>query len=94
MTAYPKPKRIKNPEYMAWIRRQHCLTCYSSPSEAHHENEIGHGAMGSKCDDTRCVPLCFECHQDRHTMGRDFWFGIDIEDVIKRLYSQYIDDNR
>jgi len=94
VTAYPKPKRIKNPEYLAWIRQQPCLVCYRSPCVAHHEQEVGHGGMGTKCSDRRGVPLCYECHNDRHMMGRGFWMEIDIEAVIKKLNARYIDENR
>ncbi|MCP4651485.1 MAG: DUF968 domain-containing protein, partial [PVC group bacterium] len=75
--------------YKKWIRTKPCLKCWSITGVvAHHENKKGHGSMGSKCSDLRCLPLCSgNCHSSfqgsRHETSREeFWGDIDVEAII------------
>ncbi len=81
---------VRDKAYLAWIRKKPCLVCGYSGQDSvpHHEQLPGHGGKGTKCDDTRTLPLCMVCHLDRHTYGRDFW-DIDPEAEIAKLQAEY-----
>lgn len=88
MRAIPKPKRIRDERYLAWIRTKHCLVCMDSLVEAHHVLPMGGGKMGSKTDDRRTVPLCRDAHQKYHDKGRvrfEEIYGLDLEAEILKL---------
>lgn len=62
LRAIPKPAAPPRSEaYKAWIRTLACIACEAqrTPTEAHHH---GRRAVGRKCSDYRCVPLCSACH--------------------------------
>jgi hypothetical protein len=84
-----------DPTYLAWIRPQSCTVCGAAstmwnPGHAHHVNEHGHGTMGSKTSDRRCLPLCHICHNYVHTQGRD-WLDsrVDVEARIEELNARW-----
>lgn len=61
-----RSSRVRDPEYMAWIRKQPCAAdglspCYGSV-EADHTGGRG---MSQKSDDHTCIPLCRRHHQQR-----------------------------
>lgn len=91
MRAIPKPKRIRDEQYLAWIRTKPCLACiYHKDSyiDAHHVLPMGGGKMGSKTDDRRTVPLCRDAHQRYHDKGRvrfEEIYGLDLEAEILKL---------
>jgi hypothetical protein len=86
MKPQPKPVRVSDPAYLSWIRTQPCIRCDRQPSEAHHQPAVGHSSVGSKCDDTRAVPLCTEHHAELHRRGRHtFWGSFDVETYISQL---------
>lgn len=88
-----KRRAVRSADYLAFVRSQPCCVCRTLQDvAAHHEQEKGQGAKGSKADDTRAVPLCTRCHRLRHDKGRSMWgvWGIDPEQVIARLKSEYI----
>ncbi len=70
---YFKTKPYRSEKYKKFIRSKPCLTCGSSGSEHHHESLSG-GGTGTKCPDNESLPLCFECHNERHHIGRDTFF--------------------
>ncbi len=85
--SYPKNKPERNDDYKKWIRTKPCLKCWYTITVPHHETEKGHGIMGGKTSDKRCVPLCASCHtystNSRHNTSREeFWGDIDIEAII------------
>lgn len=92
MKSFWKEKPVEDKKYKQFIREQPCLTpgCPWPPSP-HHEQEPHKGIMGGKCDDRRCVPLCFSCHRKRHDYGRTFYktHNIDVEAEIIRLNKEY-----
>ena len=72
---YPKAPPARMPQYLAWLRRQHCSRCGVSVGvEASHHPVKGHGATGLKCPDSRAIPLCARCHREHHTkpLSRDW----------------------
>lgn len=80
MTPDPKPgkkKKKKRPEdtdYKTFIRSLPCLICGKNGSVHHHESLEGSG-MGMKCNDKEAIPLCVECHHQRHHIGRSTFYG-------------------
>lgn len=96
-----KPKRVRDPKYLAWIRTQRCLLDWALsnepkgclfPVEAHHVREKGRRGIGTKPSDRRAVPLCKETHRWYHDHGREQFerdFGIDLEGTIRRLNAAY-----
>lgn len=61
----PKPRRITNEHFLAWLRSRPCDFCGApSPSEPHHVQTVGAGGM-----DYDALSSCRRCHdliQDRH----------------------------
>ena len=84
----PKEQPWRSESYRDFIRTQICLNpdCRSGmQSEAHHEQEVGHGGKATLCDDSRTLPLCPLCHVPiRHHYGRSIWrkWKIDPEQMI------------
>lgn len=68
-TGLEKPKRYRNPKYLAWIRMQPCCSCCAPPPNiAHHARNLDPGRpTQSKVSDYDAVPLCQVCHQAEHT---------------------------
>jgi hypothetical protein len=85
--AFPKPVRLKDKSYLAWVRRQPCLVDYVV-AEAHHT--VSRGAGGS---DYRSVPLCIRHHKEVHRMGREAFqvkYRLDFGEEIVRLMEIFI----
>jgi len=85
--AFPKPVRLKDKAYVAWIRRQPCLVDYVV-AEAHHT--VTRGAGGS---DYRSVPLCIRHHKEAHRMGRASFEAkhrLDFTEEVIRLLEIFI----
>ncbi len=92
-----KPRRIRDEQYLAWIRTQPCLTCDGGPDvehiEAHHVREKGKGGTGTKPSDYRAVPLCRDAHSGYHGTGRENFerlYNINLEAEILRLNAEYL----
>lgn len=85
--AFPKPIRIRDRAYLAWIRLKPCVGCRRIAKQAHHV--IARGAGGS---DYQTVPLCFRCHRQVHDFGRDFFevkHAIDLEIEARLLFQKW-----
>lgn len=89
----PKPVREIDSAYRRWIKSLPCLVdkigCIL-PIDPHHVIPDGGGKMGSKVDDSRCVPLC-RLHHDQ-AERRDYFerhFRIDFEIAIQQLNARY-----
>jgi hypothetical protein len=63
----PKNKK-KNAEYRTFIDTLPCHMCGSRATHHHESIEFCRGTS-SKEPDTRCVPLCHQCHNERHSVG-------------------------
>ena len=89
--SYMSSEPFRNPDYLAYIRRQPCLVCGGAcgPSEAHHE--YGHGTS-IKGSDFRALPLGTKHHRERHDKGRRFWdeYNIDPTAEMMRLLEWYL----
>ena len=91
--AYPKPFTYQNEAYKGWIRMQPCAKCgMVGFSVAHHERGLGGGGVGMKPPDYYCVPLCNNCHYERHTTGYlTFWEGYSPPMVVIEYLSAYLE---
>ena len=84
-----KKKRIVNKKYKDWIKQLPCEIS-GKQAEPHHCNRVGHGSIGSKTDDTRCIPLSHVLHAELHQTGRTTFavkYNISYEEIITRLNS-------
>ena len=86
-----KTKTVRDPKYLAFLRKQPCCVCRWIPStscsyliEAHHTTT---GGMGIKGSDLQAVPLCFACHRHVHEHRKDS-IG-NLEEIISKLRSDY-----
>lgn len=89
MRPQPKPQSKRNKPYRMWIASLPCcVSGYKHPSELndpHHVPLDGHGAKGSKTDDTRCIPLRHDLHVEAHNSGKISFaekYGLDYELLI------------
>ena len=89
-----KPWRSK--KYMEWVSSQPCCIIGTpGPNDPHHENIPGHGTMGGKCGDDRCVPLAHHLHVEMETPGNSreaFWkkYRKDPDKIIGALNAKFI----
>lgn len=91
-TMKPQPKQVaeRSEAYKAWIRSLSCISCDRQPSVPHHQPAVGHSSIGNKVSDYRCMPLCFECHDRYHRIGRrSFWGDFDVELCISKLNVEF-----
>jgi len=85
--AFPKPVRLKDKDYLAWIRRQPCLVDYVV-AEAHHTTSRGAGGS-----DYRSIPLCLRHHKEAHRLGRvsfELKHRLDFREEVIRLLEIFI----
>lgn len=87
-----KPKTIRNERYLGYIRTLPCCVCRRAIVEAHHADT---GGVGIKCNDTRAIPLCHECHTVCHTLGKETFQerrNIDFKAIQITCLEGYIND--
>ncbi len=90
--AFPKPVRLEDPDYLAWIRRLPCIISHCQ-AEASHIVPDGWGKMGSKVSDYRTVPMSRTIHREYHRIGRKRFeskYAIDLAEEQIRLMEIYI----
>lgn len=83
-------KPARNPQYLAWIRKQACVVCGSRRGiEAAHTGPHG---LGQKSSDFSAIPLCRRHHRSGndsyHKLGpRRFAevHDVDISAIVRRL---------
>lgn len=95
MTAFPKPRRIQDRDYLQFVRAHPCLIkqCWRKPS-AHHVRFPGQGGLGTKPSDFQTVPLCEKHHRQEHDLGRERFeaeHGLTLFVVIIGLLTEYIE---
>ena len=54
--------RLRDKDYLAWIRTQPCFLC-RCPAEPAHGRPWGKGMKGP---DYEAIPLCRQCHENEH----------------------------
>jgi hypothetical protein len=92
--------RVREPLYLAFLRRKPCLACGKTPSDAAHIRFVPGGSgwrhvgMMEKPDDFRAVPLCRKDHTIQHSMSEEkYWRGIlrlDPVAEVNRLRGEYL----
>jgi len=71
----PKDKPFRSKKYLAWIRNQSCVvTGRTENIVAHHITNTGRRGMGTKTDDSNCIPLEAMTHQMLHANPKK-WEG-------------------
>jgi len=89
MNPHQKPKTVRDPKYLKWVRKQPCVICQMTfpRAEAHHTET---GGMGMKGSDYATVPLCRFCHDVHDRMGKEtFWVGWNLKSIIEKLRRRY-----
>lgn len=79
--AFPKPVRLRDEDYLRFIKRQPCLITHCA-SEASHIVPEGHAKMGSKVSDYRTLPMHPKIHRLYHRVGRKAFeerFNVDLD---------------
>lgn len=92
------PKR--NKKYMNFIRDQECCLTGMEGNDhhgidPHHEDLPGHGTMGGKCCDSRCIPIAHLLHckmEDAGSSRKEVFskYGVDPEEVIESMKRRWI----
>lgn len=95
MTAVPKPQRVRDPDYLDWIRTRPCLLfllpgggCTWGDSDPAHVKSRGAGGG----DDT-VVPLCRKHHREQHQLGVKSFerkYGLDLQGEARRLRAAWL----
>jgi hypothetical protein len=87
-----EPRRHRDREHLSWIKRQPCLICGRTPSDAHHLRFMQPRALGRKVSDEFAVPLCRVHHRAVHRAHPEpsWWdtFGIDPVKIAHGLWKQ------
>jgi len=89
-----KHPRIKDANYLAWVRGLPCLVCGNNiETEAAHVKYSDSRAakyspgMAEKSDDHFAVPLCSKCHRSQHTMNeREWWVEKKIDPITTAAF--------
>ena len=88
---FRKHKTARDKKYLDFIRSKPCCIC-GRPAEPHHEDSKK--GVGIKGSDYCTLPLCRECHTERHSQGViSFWEGKYFINVNRRIIdylSEYI----
>lgn len=88
--------RVRDNAYLAFLRRQSCLRCGSTPCDAAHIRWAPPGSGWSytgkaeKPDDARAVPLCRADHELQHSMSEArFWTEVLERDPVQTCADLY-----
>lgn len=89
MKPQPKPRTIRDPKYIRFVRSLPCCQCGSTQYVDSHHTKTG--AIGLTGDDTSCVPLCRECHSTLHQKHAKagYWKEDELTALLERLYVCY-----
>lgn len=90
--AFPKPVRMKDENYLRYVRRQPCCIT-GTQSEAAHIVPEGYGKTGSKVSDYRTVPMNWRPHREYHRIGRHAFeakHNIDLDLVQLQYLETYV----
>lgn len=88
--------RVRDNAYLAFLRRQPCLRCGSTPCDAAHVRWAPPGSgwryvgKGEKPDDARAVPMCRADHELQHSMSEArFWAEVLERDPVQTCAELY-----
>lgn len=84
-------RAFESVERVNWIAGQLCCACqYARNCENHH---VKNGGRGRKADARFIVPLCFDCHEMLHRIGRVTFeevYGVDLEQTAERTHAAWL----
>lgn len=87
------PRRMRDANHLANIRKQACLVCERTPSHAHHLKFAQAAGVSLKVSDEYVVPLCALHHDSLHRSGNEqrWWQqrGIDALAVAQDLWARH-----
>jgi len=87
MTHAKDGTRLKDPDYLAWIRTKRCIFHPYKPAEPAHGKPWGKAMKGP---DHCSLPLCRECHDQEHRHGREtVWKYVDRDALVESYNRQY-----
>lgn len=89
--AFPKPRRLRDPDYLAWIRSRPCIVS-GARAEAHHT--VPRSIGGS---DYRAVPLAPRLHRELHRLGSGRFgqkYRVDLREEAMRHMEMYLAEIR
>ena len=66
--------KVIDEDYLDFIRAKPCVGCGKRPAEADHL--VARGMGSGKRNDYYCLPMCRQCHNERHTEGNS-WFEME-----------------
>ena len=97
MNPDPKPKSVRNPKYLLWLRNQQCVNCGRYKSALMDIVPMHHGGgMAIKGDDSKALPGCTQCHAREHREGYAlFWgsiwnrYGLTRDDLCTESFERY-----
>lgn len=84
----PKPQRIEDEQYRAFVRKHPCLIT-GQDAQAHH---FLTGGMGTKGSDYATVPLSPEAHRELHDIGQKAFqekYDVDLWKAMAYLMHMY-----
>jgi len=90
VSALPKPERVRDREYLAFVRTHPCAVCNERGVQAHHLKTRAAGGS-----DYHAVPLCADHHVEWHKLGdRTFTerHTVNLWKVSAQLLAGYIDE--
>ena len=88
MRPYQKNKTWRSKKYLDYIRKQPCVVCGHTSTQAHHVKTVGSGG-----GDEWAIPLCVPCHQTIHLVGRDTFFRrlkVNIQQELFNMVAGYL----
>jgi len=79
--AFPKERRVRDADHLAFVKRHPCVVCGRRPTQAHHIRFAQPRAMSMKVSDEYTVPLCNGHHDSLHRTGdeRAWWAARNID---------------
>ena len=88
---YPKPQTYRSKKYLDFIRSHPCYVCGRQDETvvAHHE-AFGNKGVGMKAPDTYTIPLCVECHSERHTKPLREVFFIQVLNAMMNYVTEWM----
>ena len=96
-----KVKRIKDPEYLVWLRYRPCIVAHpdhiycEQPTYGHHSLQCEHKGMAQKAGDNHAFTVCDSLHREIHHSGNEkavlenYGIHYDIIEFCDEQYESY-----
>lgn len=62
-------------KYIEFIKTKKCTACYTTPVDPDHLISVGmgHNRKNPMLEHFTCIPLCRQCHTERHQIGNELF---------------------